>query len=203
MVSASVCTSSGVDAAIERDALDAERLQPADHFAHRLGGARQRHVADDDFLADDADRDRRLVGQQLRERFVEAVEGALHERMRRRVELRRRAAPRRAGARSRRRRAGARPDPSIRFPPRAAAPVRPAPLLGDLAHRAGPGAGGLLERAIGAGRAHAAQRARRGVADARGAAARPPFAAIAGCPSAPRPSDRRAPTLPSDSIVCV
>ena len=86
------------DAAVERDALDAEALQPPDHFAHRLGGARQRHVADDDFLADDADRDRRLVVEQLRDRLVEALEGALHQRMRRRVELRAAQAPPPAGA---------------------------------------------------------------------------------------------------------
>ena len=53
------------DAALERDALDAQALQPADHFAHGVGRARQRRVADDDLLADDADRDGRLIREQL------------------------------------------------------------------------------------------------------------------------------------------
>ena len=113
MVSASVCTSSGVTPRSK-----AMRSMPSD-FSRRIispidsAALRQRHVADDDFLADDADGDRRLIGQQLRERFVEAVEGALHERMRRRIELR--------GAQRRgelahevvRERAGARPDPLL------------------------------------------------------------------------------------------
>ena len=47
------------DAALDRDALEPALLQPADQRAERVR-LRDRHVVDDDFVADQADDDRRL-----------------------------------------------------------------------------------------------------------------------------------------------
>ena len=78
----------GRDAAIEHDALDFEGPETPDHLAHRLGcRARQRRVANDHIVADDADGDRRNIGEELIDRLIEPVEGALHERVRRSIEL--------------------------------------------------------------------------------------------------------------------
>ena len=127
------------DAAIEGDALDAERLQAADHFAHRLGGARQRHVADDDFVADDADRDRSAgrsaaaCNASLRlsnARCTSGCDGAY-------------SCAARSAAASRRTKSSASAEArdlihySLLSAAAAAAPVR-APAVGDLAHRARP-----------------------------------------------------------------
>ena len=47
--------------AVDDDALDAEPLQPPHQIAHRPARAGQRHVADDELAADDAERERPLL----------------------------------------------------------------------------------------------------------------------------------------------
>ena len=91
-------------AAVDDDALDAGLLQPPHQLAHRRRRRADRHVADDEVVADDADRDR---GHGLRvragERFGERGDVACDERMIRRVELRAAERGREATQRARRR----------------------------------------------------------------------------------------------------
>ena len=87
-----VCTRSdelvGRDAALEGDALDADPLEAAHQLAVGLAAARNRQIADDDVVPDDADGERGLVGEQLGARFAQRAERARHQRVTGRVELR-------------------------------------------------------------------------------------------------------------------
>ena len=73
---------------VDDDALDAELLEATHQLAHRLGRSRDRHFADDELFADDADGDRwrRLMNQ--REGVDERSRAARDEGMAGRVELR-------------------------------------------------------------------------------------------------------------------
>ena len=78
-----------LDAALDGDALDPRLLQPAHQLAEGFGRARNRVVAHDQVVADDADRDRRQVGERDRQRFGQCADAARHQRVPGGVELRR------------------------------------------------------------------------------------------------------------------
>ena len=77
-----------LDALLDDDPLDARLLQPAHEFAHRLGGARHRHIADHEVVFDDADRDGGVGGERDADGFGQRADVALDDRMIGRVELR-------------------------------------------------------------------------------------------------------------------
>ena len=191
MVSASVCTSSGVtprsNAMRSMPRLFSRRIISPIDSAARGSGTSPTMISWPMMPIGD----RRLVGQQLRERFVEAVERALHQRMRRRVELRgaqRRGEPAHevvCGAQAR--------DLDPLFSSSAAAaPVRPAPPWRSCAPR--PARSWRLPRARDRRPACpcCAARAPRRCGCARCGRA-PTIRRDTGCPSAPTPSARRAP----------
>ena len=60
---------------------DPQQMQSAHQLRVVFRRARQRDFADDDFLIDDADCDRGLIGKQLHDRFRERAEAAMDERM--------------------------------------------------------------------------------------------------------------------------
>ena len=76
------------DAAIEGDALDADRTQPLDGV-RRAMTAGERDAVDDDLPVDDADDDVGRLGVRPLERLGQLLDGAGHERMVGRVELHR------------------------------------------------------------------------------------------------------------------
>ena len=69
------------DRPLNRDALDAERAEPANQLAHRRAGLGHRQIADDQLLAEHADDDRRVVLVQRAKRFGEPLEVARDDRM--------------------------------------------------------------------------------------------------------------------------
>ena len=71
----------GRDTSFDRDALDADSLQAPDQLAVGFTAARNGQVPDHDILADDADGENGLVGEQLGARFGQGAEPACHERM--------------------------------------------------------------------------------------------------------------------------
>ena len=75
------------DVALDRDALDAHRAEPANQLAHRRAGLGHRQIADDQLVAEDADDDRRVVRVERAERFGEPLEVARDDRMAGRVQL--------------------------------------------------------------------------------------------------------------------
>jgi hypothetical protein len=61
------------DVAIDDDALDARAPEPPQQVGHRAARLRHRHVADDEFVADDAERDRALLADHQSDDFREAT----------------------------------------------------------------------------------------------------------------------------------
>ena len=75
------------DLALDRDALDAHRPEPANQLAHRRAGLGHRQVADDQLVAEHADDDRGVVLVQGAKRFGQPFEIARDDRVGGRVQL--------------------------------------------------------------------------------------------------------------------
>ena len=75
-------------AAIESDALDVQVPEPSNELGARLGGAGNRSVAHDDLVADEADGEGGLVGQEGGRGIGEGAERPADQRVRGGVELR-------------------------------------------------------------------------------------------------------------------
>jgi hypothetical protein len=77
-----------INAPIDHDTFDAGLLQAAHQLAHVLRRARHRHVANHELVPDDADGDRWRGGVHPLQRVGERLDGARHEGMFGRVQLR-------------------------------------------------------------------------------------------------------------------
>ena len=77
----------GGDAAVERDALDADLPDAAQQLGKRVAHLHQGDVADDHLVVDEPDGDGRVLGQQLASALGQRLQGPPGQRVRRRVEL--------------------------------------------------------------------------------------------------------------------